>query len=115
MYGAIKIRNQIEKANANAKYGHRLLFKIKNTRVNGIQYGFSGHVLDVDTGVCVYTAYDVSVFGNLKGKGLYRLAKDTWDFSSNGIPNGHNRFENIDHLAEAIVDLIHQENMARRA
>lgn len=115
MYGAIKIRNQIERVNASSKYGHRLLFKIKNTRVNGTLYGFSGHVLDVDTGVCVYTAYDVSVFGNLKSKGLYRLAKDMRDFSSNGITNGHNRYENIDHLAEAIVALVHQENMARTA
>ena len=83
-----------------------LVFHLKNIDINGVKKGCSGHVVDKTTGNCVYLTTEELSYEPLKGRSMYRLAKDTNDWSSNGLKNGFNRWIRTEELAVAAVHLL---------
>lgn len=95
---ALKTKNAIKRANPN-----RLLeFHLRNINVNGQKRGCSGHILDIDTGVCVYINTERSV--QVPHDMLYREAKGVGDFSSLGILN--NFASTLEELVEGVSRLL---------
>lgn len=86
-----------------------LEFYLKNISINGVNKGCSGHVVNKNTGSCVYLTTEESAYGPLQGKAMYRLAKDTKDFSSNGLKNGNNRWVRMGDIAIAVARLLATE------
>ena len=91
------------------KRGIELEFYLKNISINGVNKGCSGHVVNKNTGSCIYLTTEESVYGPLRGRAMYRLAKDTKDFSSNGLKNGNNRWIRLEEIAIAAVHLLATE------
>lgn len=102
-----KLSNQIL-AEAE-KQGVDVELNIKNISVNGTKRGCSGHVTNKTTGSCVYLDTEESVFSPLAGKCMYRLAKDTKDWSSNSLKNGYNRWCKTEELASSVIHLLATE------
>lgn len=107
MYSAITLRRQLEKIALNNDI--KLRFFLKNVRVNGSLRGCSGHVVDSETGICVYLTTDVGSYEPLLEKAMYRIAKNERDYSSNSIRNGYNRWTKVSGLPYCVIDLIKNE------
>lgn len=88
------------------KHGIELEFHLKNITVNGVNKGCSGHVVNKSSGSCVYLTTEESCYAPLQGRAMYRLAKDTNDWSSNRLKNGNNRWIRIEDIAIAVVHLL---------
>lgn len=87
---------------------------LKNISVNGVNRGCSGHVVNKNTGSCVYLTTESSCYQPLAGKSMYRLAKDTKDFSSNSLRNGNNRWTENENLASSVIFLLKKEKGEER-
>lgn len=107
MYSAITLRRQLERAATENNI--RLRYSLKNVRVNGVLKGCSGHVVDSETGICVYMTTDVGSYKPLSDKAMYRLAKNERDYSSNSLKSGYNRWTKTGSLPYCVIDLIKNE------
>ena len=88
------------------KHNVELEFHLKNIDINGVKKGCSGHVVNTVTGNCVYLTTEEACLETLKGRAMYRLAKNIKDYSSNGLKNGGNRWVRTEELAVAVVHLL---------
>lgn len=82
---------------------------LKNISINGVKRGCSGHIVNKTTGACVYVDTETFCYSPLAGKAMYRLARDTKDFSSNSLKNGYNRWATEEDLASAVILLLKRE------
>ena len=91
------------------KHGADLDIRLQNISINCVKKGCSGHIVNKLTRSCVYLTTEQSCYGLLRGKSMYRLAKDASDWSSNGLKNGYNRWVKTEELASAVVHLLMTE------
>ena len=82
---------------------------LKNISINGVKRGCSGHVVNKSTGSCAYVNTETFCCSPLAGKVMYRLARDTKDFSSNSLKNGYNRWATEEDLASSVIILLRRE------
>ncbi len=77
-----KLRNRITAA--GAVQDMEFEFKLRTIMVNGNKLGTSGFVKNVATGKVVYVKTEVSAYGPLSSKVLYRVARDFSDYAGMG-------------------------------
>lgn len=78
-----------------------LEYHLRDIHVNGDLRGCSGHIVDPDTGNCVYIGTEhVPLLGE---RVLYRTSKDTRDYTG-----GRNQFCHTSELPAKIVELIEE-------
>ena len=90
---AVKLRNQILAIDST------LSVKLRNVSVNGVKFGCSGFITDMNTGRIVYVDTDHNHHTNTTA--LYRTARDSKDYTG-----GPNNFASYEDLAEAAVALL---------
>lgn len=93
---SIKLKNQIKKVKPEG-----LEYHIKNIIINGRKVGCSGFVKNLENGKIVYVNTEMSCFGPLAGKSLYRTAISLKDYTG-----GRNHFATNDELAEKVVEML---------
>lgn len=101
---AAKLKQAIEATAHNTSCTPKCI--LKNIIVNGSKRGCSGFVCNTKTGGVVFVSTEHSCYGPLAGKSMCRYAKDTTDYSSNGLSNGHNQWCFNDELAENIIAML---------
>lgn len=104
MITAIKLKNAILKE-AN-KQNVPIECFLKNSKINGVIQGAYGHVININTGGCLYVDSEKRVLSSLDGKTLYRWAKDKKDWSSNSVTNGFNQWVPDELAAKTIVNAL---------
>ena len=82
---------------------------LKKISINGVKRGCTGHVVNKTTGTCVYVDTETFCYSPLAGKAMYRLARDTKDFSSTSLKNGYNRWVTEEDLASSVILLLKRE------
>lgn len=82
---------------------------LNNISINGVKRGCSGHIISKDS--CVYVNTESPIFSC---QVMYRLAKDTSDYSSNSLINGRNRWCKEDELAGKVIELLKTERPKTR-
>lgn len=87
---------------------------LKDISINGSKRGCSGHVVNTATGSCVYLDTEDSILSSLAGRSMYRLAKNTKDWSSNSLKNGNNRWTEDENLAHSVISLLKKEKGEER-
>ena len=107
-----KLENQLK--SEAVKRGMRIEMFIKNITVNGAKRGCSGYVVNKATGSCAYLNTEGSVLSSLAGKSMYRLARDTKDYSSVSLRNGNNRWTEDENLASSVIFLLDREKGEER-
>jgi hypothetical protein len=90
---AVKLRNQILAIDPT------LSVKLRNVSVNGVKFGCTGFITDMNTGRIVYVCTDHNHFTNTTA--LYRTARDSKDYTG-----GPNNFAAYEDLASAAVALL---------
>lgn len=90
---ATKLKNEIHAIDPT------VAVNLKNVSVNGVKFGCSGFITDLNTGKHVYINTDHNHHTNTRA--LFRTAKDTKDYTG-----GHNNFATYDLLAESAVHLL---------
>ena len=89
-------------AGRTTKIREGLEYHVRNVRINGDLRGCSGHIVDPNTGNCVYINTEhVPLLG---GRVMYRTAESTKDFTG-----GWNRFCSTIELPAKIVELIEKK------
>lgn len=101
---AVKLKNQLRRQSADM--GLPLAFFLKNTSVNGAKRGCHGFVQNLQSGAIVYVDTEHSIYGPLADMCLYRYARDTKDYSSNSLSNGHNNFCTDKELPHRVLSLL---------
>lgn len=91
------------------KHDIGLDIRLQNICINGVKKGCSGHVVSKLTGGCVYLTTEEIGYTPLRGRSMYRLARDMNDWSSNGLKNGQNRWIETEDLAAAVINLLMTE------
>lgn len=102
MLFATKLKNSLTKL--AEQMGMDITVNLKNITVNGQRRGCSGFVTCGES--CVYVATEHSCYGPISDKSMCRYAKDTKDFSSNGLKNGYNQFVADDFLAAKVISML---------
>jgi hypothetical protein len=87
---------------------------LRNISVNGEKRGCSGHVVNTETGSCVYLTTEKSCLSSLADKSMYRLALSIKDYSSNTLRNGYNRWAEDRYLPSAVISLLKREKGEER-
>lgn len=107
-----KLTNQLKKE--AFEQGIRIEIYLNNISVNGTKTGCSGHVVNSMTCGCVYLNTEGSVLSSLAGKSMFRLARDTKDWSSNSLKNGYNRWVKDENLASSVISVLKREKGERK-
>lgn len=84
--------------NINAQTDLRLVFHLKNIRVNQHTVGCSGFVENTDNNKVVYVSTEKSTYGPLANQNIYRHAQHTSDYTG-----GHNLSASDRELPSAII------------
>lgn len=96
---SVKLKNGL--TSLAEQMGMDITTHLKNITVNGQKRGCSGFVTCGES--CVYVTTEHSCYGPISDKSMCRYAKDTEDFSSNGLKNGYNQFVADDFLAAKVI------------
>ena len=107
-----KLENQLK--SEAVKRGMKIETFIKNISVNGVKRGCAGFVANKISGSCAYINTEGSCYAPLSGKSMYRLARDTKDFSSVSLRNGNNRWTEDANLASSVIFLLEREKGEER-
>jgi len=102
MLFATKLKNSLTKL--AEQHGMEIKVELKNIAVNGQRRGCSGFVTCGDS--CVYVNTEHSIYSPISSQSMCRYAKDTEDFSSNGLKNGYNQFVADDFLAAKVISML---------
>lgn len=102
-----KLSNQLKRIAEEQKVPIDIYFN--NISINGVKKGCSGFIVSKDS--CVYVNTESPLFSC---QVMYRLAKDTSDYSSNSLINGRNRWCKEDELAEKVINLLKTEKPRMR-
>jgi hypothetical protein len=103
---ATTIKNSVKNINDGFEYS------LKNIIINGEKRGCSGFVKNPVNNKVVYLTTERSCCNSLHNKIMYRYAKDTKDYSSNGLGVlGRNRWCEYDKhiIAKCIVDCLEND------
>ena len=93
---SVKLKNGL--TSLAEQMGMDITTHLKNITVNGQKRGCSGFVTCGES--CVYVTTEHSCYGPISDKSMCRYAKNTEDFSSNGLKNGNNQFVADDLVAD---------------
>lgn len=99
---SVKLKNGL--TSLAEQMGMDITVNLKNITVNGQRRGCSGFVTCGES--CVYVTTEHSCYGPISNKSMCRYAKDTEDFSSNGLKNGYNQFVDDDFLAAKVISML---------
>lgn len=99
---SVKLKNGL--TSLAEQMGMDITTHLKNITVNGQKRGCSGFVTCGES--CVYVTTEHSCYGPISDKSMCRYAKDTEDFSSNGLKKGYNQFVADDFLAAKVISML---------
>lgn len=99
---SVKLKNGL--TSLAEQMGMDITVNLKNITVNGQRRGCSGFVTCGES--CVYVTTEHSCYGPISDKSMCRYAKDTEDFSSNGLKNGYNQFVADDFLDAKVISML---------